>query len=411
MEISAFGTSRQGAGNPHNEDRFLIVNNDNDLNLFIVCDGMGGHSSGEIAAAMACASVSDYIQRHRQVLEQNAPFGSGRNAGVRSLVQQAILKACQDIYQRAREDINCSGMGTTISLVLIHKRRAIIGHVGDCRIYLARKGGLDQLSHDHTLIQELIDKGVVAPDQCYQSPYSHVLSRALGVQESVEVDILQLDLLPEDRLLICSDGASDSLKDPSRLATLLADSADKIPDKIANEAASLGAQDDISVILIDIKRSADESAEEKRRIEEVTLTMDVLKQVYLFQDLATNELAQVVERCMVVTCPAGEVIMREGQFSNSLYIILDGFLRISRGAKSLTGLGKGNHVGEMALFLKSPRTADVIALADAKLLQLKSDDFFSLVNENPKLGIKLLSAIAQELSSRLKQTNMMLEAY
>ena len=399
MIISAFGASRQGTRRENNQDRFLI---DNELHLFILCNGMGGHKAGDIAARVAADSAQSYIQAHFPELTHL--HGKSLESAARHIVQEAIQSACNALYQHGQNVPECRGMGTSLSLALIHENRVYLGHVGDSRVGLLRAGRFEQLSRDHTLIQELIDQGALSPQARHTSPYKHVLSRFLGSQESVQVDILHLDLLPEDRLLLATSPVQDVLENQALIVLTLAESAADIPNKLINRALELGCHDDSTVIVIDIQ-AAEESPAEAERVEQVTLTMEVLRKIYLFQELALDELVQMVDCCSLISCQPGELLVEQGENGDSLFIILKGTFEVSRNGEPLSALGEGNHVGEMALLSGTPRAARVRALGPSKLLELKRDDFQVLIGQNPKMGVKLLMALAKELSTRLKRTN------
>ncbi len=391
MKAKCFYATDPGTYREENQDYFVC---DEELGLYIICDGMGGHKAGRLAAEVAAKSAQDFIIQHK----------NNSSLSHKDLVEQAISFACHSVYERAQKDADCRGMGTTLSLIYLIGSDAVIGHVGDSRIYLYRDENLQLLTEDHTLVQNLVNQGSLTFEQAKKSPYRHVLDRAVGTHMSVQVDAFQFQLLPGDKIFLCTDGVSDLFDEGSSLAKYFRGDSEGIVSKTISEAMDLGSQDNATAILVEI-HGEEQTLEEKSRIRTVKLTYQVLRQMYLFPDLTPTELVLVVERCEVLTAKAGDTIIQEGEKGDSLYIILDGFVEVTQEGKKLSALGSGNHVGDIALLLGLTRSATVIALNDTELLHLSHKEFDSLLQQYPKIGIKLLSAISKELAMRLKVTN------
>jgi protein phosphatase len=190
--VVAHGETHPGEVRRNNEDAFLI---DPELGLYLVLDGMGGHSAGDVASALARDAIREHVASHR-----------GRLAG-RELITAALRTASNVVHQRARGDRALHGMGTTaVACLAIDPRRALIAHVGDSRAYLLRDGRLRLLTTDHTVVAELVARGGLSLEEAERHPYKSVLSRNLGARPDTNVDVLELELAPGDRVLLCSDG-------------------------------------------------------------------------------------------------------------------------------------------------------------------------------------------------------------
>jgi PPM family protein phosphatase len=226
------GATDQGQVREANEDGYVV---DRRLQLFAVADGMGGHRAGEVASATALEAL-------------RAAVASGTGLG------DAITNANAAVFGKAGNDQELRGMGTTLTAVVPDGNGVLVGHVGDSRAYLLRDGELRQLTTDHSLVEELVREGRLTEEQAAVHPQRSIITRALGVEDNVEVDVYSVPLLPGDRLLLCSDGLTTMLR-PNDIAALLRREAD--PTRAANllvdAANAAGGEDNITTIVIDIE--------------------------------------------------------------------------------------------------------------------------------------------------------------
>ena len=211
LTAEAYGLTDVGRKRQHNEDAFAV---DPDLGLFVVADGMGGHAAGEVASQRAVEVVRQQLSTDRQVLEDLAQASTSEaRAAAAALVETAIQRACAEVYRLAAADPTKRGMGTTFVCLVLAGTKAIVGHVGDSRVYLLRGGQAHRLTEDHTLIAAQLKAGTLTREQAQASQLRNVITRAVGIQESVQVDTLMVDLLPRDLFLLCSDGLHGYLPD------------------------------------------------------------------------------------------------------------------------------------------------------------------------------------------------------
>lgn len=249
MQVKFWAATDVGLTRDHNEDNYLV---DPNLSLFVVADGMGGHAAGEIASSVAVHEVREAIKKQKEVIEGYKKSGSVlQRQTVLTLLEQAILAACNSVYQCAQEDSERHGMGTTLSLLLLARNRAFVGHVGDSRIYRTRTGKLSQVTEDHTVINELIKSGRIHPEDAFNSPYKNAVTRAVGVHPSVEVDTFDFEVQKGDNYLLCSDGLSGYLEDDQQtLDYMTQEEVKKIPQAFIDFANEAGGKDNITAIMV-----------------------------------------------------------------------------------------------------------------------------------------------------------------
>jgi len=404
MQLQYWAATDVGKQRESNEDNFLI---DKKLNLFVVADGMGGHAAGEVASNLAVHEVRDGVQSNSDIIER---FQSGDPSVQRhellAVLEHAVQTACASVYKRAQADSEKRGMGTTCSLLLVAGERAFIAHVGDTRIYLSRQGGVHQLTEDHSLVNELVKRGKVKREEIDNTPYAkykNAVTRAVGVYESVEVDTFDLDVLPGDSFLLCSDGLSAYLKDEELPKLLAAPDINQIPSRLVTLANDGGGHDNITAVVV---RAASALAEgEDARSEELSLKLEVLKRMPLFKHLTYKELVRIMNLTEVREYSPGERIIAEGSPGHEMFVILSGTARLHKDEATITTLKRGDHFGEMALVDRSPRSASVTAEElPVRLLAIRRTDFYELIRKEPQISVKLLWSFVQVLNQRLRKT-------
>ncbi|NLW91316.1 MAG: Stp1/IreP family PP2C-type Ser/Thr phosphatase [Syntrophomonadaceae bacterium] len=230
--------SDKGRVRSNNEDSLLVKP---EQGLFIVCDGMGGHNAGEVASRLAVQCIEDSLQ------------GLGRQITALDL-NKAILKANELVWQQGQDNPEWREMGTTVTAAMIREDQLLVVNVGDSCLYLIRDGAINKVTHDHTLAQEMVKDGLLRPDEVKSSGYNHILTRALGVHPSLEIDHFEEKLKSGDSILICSDGLSDILLDDEILNVVLEhdNSLQNAVDALRDQALAGGGYDNISLILLKV---------------------------------------------------------------------------------------------------------------------------------------------------------------
>jgi len=247
-KIEIFGLTDTGLVRDHNEDS---IGNNLNLGLAVLADGMGGHRGGEVASAITVSTIMETLEEklkhitHGDIDEQTGYC-------IESIaVKDAIIQANTNVFASSNENPHYRGMGTTVVVLLFHDDRFTVAHVGDSRLYRYRDGRLEQITNDHSLTQELLDNGFYTPEQAEQSLNKHLVTRAIGIEESVQIDAFEGDTQPGDIYLLCSDGVTDMIDDAVIRRTIMKndEGLEKIADELIRESNEAGGKDNISVIL------------------------------------------------------------------------------------------------------------------------------------------------------------------
>ncbi len=399
LTAEAYGLTDVGRKRQHNEDAMLV---DAALGLYVVADGMGGHAAGEVASARATEVVRQHVMTNRPVLKELAanPTQANRSSGA-ALVEVAVQRACADIYRMAAADAAKRGMGTTFVCLVIAGSKGVIGHVGDSRVYLIRNGQCHRLTEDHTLVAAQLKAGTINKEQAATSQYRNVITRAVGIQESVQVDTLIVDLLPGDTFILCSDGLHGYLQDEEVAPIAAAVALKELPKKFIALANERGGKDNITTVVVAISGdavSAEESAEAQSR-------MEALRKIPLFRHLTYKEQTAVLSIATTRTYPGGREIVVEGQPGEELFVVIRGRVAIEKGGVEIAELRAGGHFGEMGLIDNAPRSATVRAAEPTRVMVISRSDLMNLMKRESILAVKLLWSFVQVLSDRLRATN------
>lgn len=233
-----------------NEDSIAT---DSDLGLLVLADGMGGYKAGDVASSIATGLVTDYLKR---MLNDMAPslIQSAKLSPESMAVKLAIEKTNLAIYKTAQTDSKYNGMGTTIVLVLFHHGLATIAHVGDSRLYRLRQGQLELLTHDHSLLQDQMEQGLISSDEAKLSHNRNLVSRALGVETTIQVDVCEHNVQANDIYLLCSDGLNDMVDDAD-IELALSELRGNLPlaaSQLVQMANDNGGHDNVSVLITQV---------------------------------------------------------------------------------------------------------------------------------------------------------------
>jgi protein phosphatase len=219
--------------------------------FFVLADGMGGHAHGEVASAIAVETLQTaYQQAPAPTLE------AWTSAGLAPLeyLAAAIQKANMQIRERAAQDASFKSMGTTIVAMHFLGDKAVVGQVGDSRIYRFREGTLTQIGEDHSLLNEYIKLGIVKKSQAANFPLKNIILRALGLADKLEADVYFTEVQPGDRFLLCSDGLTDMVEEQRIAEILAAEGATDLASVLVDEALAEGGSDNVTVLVLGIPR-------------------------------------------------------------------------------------------------------------------------------------------------------------
>ncbi len=238
----------------HNED---FVAQEPETGVVLLADGMGGYNAGEVASGMAARIVVEGLSHTWRGLTCNNRVVP-ESAGVAGKsIQKQVERANSAIFEKAQSEPQCEGMGTTLVVGLFYDNQLTVGHIGDSRMYRLRGESFEQITKDHSFLQEQVDSGVISKEDARKSRNKNLLTRALGIDPTVEAEINSFDVLPGDVFLLCSDGLNDMVDDEEVRLTLLTLQSNLAlaGDQLVLAANDNGGRDNISVVLVKVLRA------------------------------------------------------------------------------------------------------------------------------------------------------------
>ena len=240
--IKAYAKSDTGKIRDNNQDYFYVSKPLDEIQLFLLADGMGGYNGGEIASKIAIETAKSYIESNFKQINKD-------RESIIQLLGSSMEYANMIVYEKSKENEELKGMGTTLEVCLIYNNRAFIGHVGDSRIYRIRKEFMRKLTQDHSYVQKLVKEGSITQEQAAHHPQKNMLMKALGCNAFVEPDVMVRGFLKDDILIICSDGLTN-LVSQEQIYKSVKNSIEKAPKELVNIANNNGGYDNITVIVI-----------------------------------------------------------------------------------------------------------------------------------------------------------------
>ena len=236
------GKTDIGKSRKMNQDTFCLGKLSDNACYAVVCDGMGGHNAGNIASSVACDVIGKHIvQGFRDEMNANL---------VRNLLMSSVAAANAEVYERAQASEELLGMGTTVVAAILKGSVLHIAHVGDSRAYIVNSGEFAQMTRDHSIGQELLEAGKISDEDAKNHPQKNLITRAVGVNEQIQVDYLETMLNPDDKVLICSDGLTNSCSEEEIHGIVCKQPIDKIPQMLIDCANEHGGMDNITVVII-----------------------------------------------------------------------------------------------------------------------------------------------------------------
>ncbi|MBD3670766.1 MAG: Stp1/IreP family PP2C-type Ser/Thr phosphatase [Gammaproteobacteria bacterium] len=236
------GITDVGVVRDNNEDAIAY---DEPRGFAILADGMGGHNAGEVASQLTVKTV--------EAMLNDAMRGGESPDDVPDLINTAVQQANMAVYERSKLIADCKGMGTTVVVACVEDETLHIANVGDSRLYLYRENTLHQVTRDHSLVADMVEKGFLSPEEAQNSNQKNIITRAIGLQAEIEVDLYQQPMNQGDMFLLCSDGLSDVVNDAQIQASLEAEELDDLEalsQQLVKQALQAGGPDNISVILM-----------------------------------------------------------------------------------------------------------------------------------------------------------------
>ncbi len=233
----------------HNED---AISAQPDVGLWVLADGMGGYNAGEVASGIAVKTIGDLVAEacRREKRNEVEPVTGLMRQTI--ALRDAIMRANKIINQTAQSQPQCEGMGTTLVACLFYDNHASIAHVGDSRLYRLRGNKFEQITMDHSLLQELVDRGFYSPEEAQRSTNRNYVTRALGVESTVDVEVQEIEVQKGDYFLLCSDGLPDMVEDEDIHLTISTfdNNVETIAEQLIKLTNDNGGRDNVSVVLV-----------------------------------------------------------------------------------------------------------------------------------------------------------------
>ncbi len=250
-KLQCTGLTDTGRVREHNEDTIAF---DQEIGLVVLADGMGGYNAGEVASGIAVKTIVNLVRE--QVEREDLTVGDEASGLSRPgiILRDAIHRANKIIFQTARTQPHCEGMGTTVVAAMFFDDRITVAHVGDSRLYRMRAGSFEQVTTDHSLLQELVDRGFYSPQEAQRAANKNYVTRALGVEPNVDVEIQEVPVNKGETFILCSDGLSDMVEDEDIHLTINTFGAnlDTVAKQLIQLANDNGGRDNVSVVMAQV---------------------------------------------------------------------------------------------------------------------------------------------------------------
>lgn len=240
--IKAYAKSDVGKVREMNQDYYYISNSLDEVQLYILADGMGGYNGGEIASKIAVETAKNYIENNFKEIEKDRD-------SIIQLLGSSMEYANMVVYEKSQEKPELHGMGTTLEICLIYNNKVYIGHIGDSRIYRIRKEFIRKLTQDHSYVQKLVKEGKITKEQAEIHPQKNMLTRALGCNAFVEPDVMVKGFLKDDILVMCSDGLTNMVK-TDIIYQEASKNIEQAPKELVRIANENGGKDNVTVVII-----------------------------------------------------------------------------------------------------------------------------------------------------------------
>jgi PPM family protein phosphatase len=379
-----------------NEDNYLV---DRKLQLYLVCDGMGGHLSGEVASATAVNVVREQLLARREILEAYVDDPTPESAfAVTEAFAEAVETASARIYERGMLNPEQRGMGTTLTGLLLRGERGFVAHVGDSRTYRTRNGKLEQLTEDHSLYNAMLKSGAKLEGEEALGRLKNAVTRAVGVQAAVEVDTYEVELQAGDRFLLCSDGLTGYLDGDELRDVMQEPDNDLLVERLIAIANERGGRDNITAVIVELPPGSLEGARTPSDAAEAELRRSALG-----NGLSSSDAHAVRQRMKLSEFAAGTRIFEAGTRGREAYLVVSGALRLTADGIPPRRVEVGEVVSEDFLLTGGYHMASLEVTADgsATVASLDRAGYRGLARDQPVSFARLSLNLARQLSVRL----------
>jgi len=365
--------------------------------LFVVADGVGGRAAGEVASALTIQTFQEAGPGLANAVQE---YAATPEWGSRNRVLEMLDAVCQEASARVYEEAEHSsrrGMTTTLVVTLVGGGAAFLAHVGDSRAYLVRDGLIRQLTEDHSMVNDLVRSGQMTWEEARRSRYRSVITRAVGLYPNVQADLMSIEILPGDRLLICSDGLSDPVAAEKLEELSCQNDVDTAILDLIEAAMDGGGPDNITAVLVEPEATPETEAARARA--------QVMQELFLFHGLPFHARLRVSRICRDLKFSPGDTLVNEGVVGDAMYVIVQGSVSVSRNGVELARLSGGEHFGELGLLEDQTRSATVLGTTHGSALVIDRAALHDFSSREPALGNALLWRLLHTLGDRLRVTN------
>lgn len=383
-----------GLRRENNEDSLLCLP---EQGLFVVADGVGGRAAGEVASALCVEVLAEHAARLAAAVSGWSRRRDWQSRdGVLRALEAACLEASARVYEEG-ERTHRRGMTTTLVVALVGGGSAFFAHVGDSRIYLLRDGLIRQLTEDHSVVNEMIRNGAMSAHDALRSQYRNVITKAVGIKPNEKPDLLSAEILPGDRLLLCSDGLSDPVDADEIEEIACQNDVQTCGQQLIEAALRAGGPDNVSVIVVEPEATPQTEAARARA--------QIMQDLFLFRDMPFHTRLRVSRICEELFFSPGTVLVREGDAGDSMFVIVQGSAVVTSGELRLARLGAGEHFGELGLLESRPRTATVAGESWGSAIVIRRSQLVEFCEREPALGNAILWRLLATLGERLQAAN------
>ena len=374
-----------------------------ELGVFIVADGVGGRAAGELASALTVETFEAASPELQSAVSRytDRPEWQTRNE-VLELLDGICQRASRSVYDES-ERRNKRGMTTTLVAAVVGGGAVFLAHVGDSRAYLIRDGLIRQLTEDHSMVNELVRSGQMTYEEAIRSRYRSVITRAVGLYPTVQADVMCIEVLPGDRLVLCSDGLSDPVSEEDIESIASQDDVETATSQLILRALENGGPDNVTVVLIEPEASEEAEAARARA--------QVMEELFLFKDLPFHARLRVSRICEELFFTPGQALVTEEAPGDAMFVIVQGHVEVSRNGITLAQLGAGQHFGELGLLEDTPRSATVKGGSYGSAVVVRRAQLLEFTQRESELGNHILLRLLEALGERLRHMNARLTTH
>lgn len=396
LSLKAWSKTDVGRVRTNNEDNSLA---DTINGFFVVADGMGGHEHGELASGIAVETLRNYLHNAMTGIKAfNFDPSPARKDWIEQVTHGAIVAANAEVYRAAGLKGSQENMGTTLSMLLfLSPTTAIIGHVGDSRIYRIRSKEVQQLTDDQTLAQQQVKQGSIRPEDAENVPFGGTLIQAVGYQEDVSPDIIWINIEPGDQFLLCSDGLSNYLIEDEIVTVFSKARGQQIVPRLIDCANARGGRDNITTIVVEV-----EDPNESMAATQLDLSSDILGRCPLFDGFEMADIMKMLPMGQLRAFISDETLQMEGTEGPGLFMILSGRIGLYRRGTWLQTIGSGGHFGEIEMFDQRGAPSTAICEEEVRAILFSHEVLLNFIETTPHLGYKLLMNISKHHARQIR---------